>query len=84
MRRVDYQNELSGEVDYSSLVGAKVKVCSVMMSNRKVWDTSRVGDTYTVGQVLFRIDTTGKTFTIVKLSELPDRTFSLKDLTFVV
>ena len=72
----------AGTWGYDNIVGSKVKVKSMSLWNGlfSAIDGSTV---YTVSAVKFRISLDGNCFTIVELSELPDRIFTLKDLEFV-
>lgn len=62
------------------LIGAKVKVLSVPISNMVPIDC---GKTMHVEKIDFRISLDGKAITVVTLKECPDAIFTLKDLLFV-
>lgn len=67
----------SGDIDLSRLMGAKVKIVSACLAQGWLENAS---STYTISDVKFRIGIDGKTFAIIKLEELPDNTFTWRDL----
>lgn len=78
VNRLDYCNTTS----IPDLIGAKVKVGSLTMSNGLKWNRP-ADEIYTVSDVKFRVTIDGKCHTIVTLAEITDRTFALKDLKLV-
>lgn len=66
----------AGTWDYQQMIGAKVKVKSMPMSNFHVG----VFGEFTVEDIYFRISLDGKAITIIRLKELPDLFFTWKDL----
>lgn len=66
----------AGIWDYKNLIGAKVRVKSMPMSNfhRGVFGDCTIEDIY------FRISIDGKVITVIRLKEHPDLFFTWKDL----
>ncbi len=66
----------AGIWDYKNLIGAKVRVKSMPMSNfhRGVFGDCTIEDIY------FRISIDGKVITVIRLKEYPDLFFTWKDL----
>ena len=66
----------AGIWDYENLIGAKVRVKSMPMSN---FHNGVFGDC-TISDIYFRISVDGKAITIIRLKEYPDLFFTWKDL----
>ena len=66
----------AGIWDYQNMIGAKVRVKSMPISN---FHAGVFGDC-TISDIYFRISTDGKAITIIRLSEYPDLFFTWKDL----
>lgn len=66
----------AGIWDYKNLIGAKVRIKSMPMSN---FHKGVFGDC-TISDIYFRISTDGKTITVIRLKEYPDLFFTWKDL----
>jgi len=66
----------AGIWDYKNLIGAKVRIKSMPMSNfhRGVFGDCTIEDIY------FRISIDGKVITVIRLKEYPDLFFTWKDL----
>lgn len=66
----------AGIWDYKNLIGAKVRVKSMPMSNfhRGVFGDCTIEDIY------FRISIDGKVITVIRLKEYPELFFTWKDL----
>ncbi len=64
--------------DFQNMIGAQVKVKSMPISNFS--SGIMASDTYTIGDIYFRVSLDGKTITIIRLRELPDLFFTWKDL----
>ena len=78
------RDEVSGVVGLDRIIGAKVIVKSVTMQNGWEWsDEDEKRKEYTVSEVGFRVSIDGKCCTIIALSEIEDRTFTLKDIEFI-
>lgn len=71
----------SGEVDISKVIGATVRLVSACQAQG--WIENVDQKTYTIEDILFRISTDGKTFAIIKLKGLDDKTFTWKDIEFI-
>lgn len=63
------------------LVGAHVKIMSMGANN--LFSIPNASRTCTIEGISFRVSLDGKAFTIVKLKEYPDLTFTLKDLMII-
>lgn len=72
----------SGTWKYFDLMGAKVRLRSLPVSEAFGMMCSGQ-DSYTIEDIMFRIDLSGKGITIVKLKEFPDRVFTFRDLEIV-
>lgn len=72
----------SGNWDYYQLIGAKVRISSLPISNFFNCINSTT-DLYTIKDIYFRISIDGKTITIIELEEYPDKFFTWKDLEVV-
>lgn len=70
----------SGNWNLENLIGGKVKVKSVSIWNGLFSGGLDSKTEYTIEEVKFRISIDGKCFTVLKLKELPDRLFTLKDV----
>jgi hypothetical protein len=68
----------AGIWDFQNMIGAQVKVKSMPISNFS--SGIMASDTYTIGDIYFRVSLDGKTITIIRLRELPDLFFTWKDL----
>lgn len=66
----------AGIWDYKNLIGAKVRVKSMPMSN---FHKGVFGDC-TIEDIYFRISIDGKVITVIRLKEYPDLFFTWKDL----
>lgn len=71
---------VSGEVEFSKLIGATVKVRSACLTQGKL---ENVSTEYKIEDIKFRVSIDGKTFAIVKLENLPENTFTLRDLEII-
>lgn len=71
----------SGNWDYSQLIGAKVQVKSLQVSN--FFNCFNASDVCTIKDIYFRISIDGKTITIVELDQYPDKVFVWKDLQII-
>lgn len=69
----------SGNWDYYQLIGSKVRISSLPVSNFFGCINS-VTDLYTISNIYFRISLDGKAITIVELEEYPGKFFTWKDL----
>lgn len=74
--------EPSSVVDIKNILGAKVRVTSLTMSNGAVWK-DKTNSLCTVESVSFRVSVDGKCFTVLTLTEHPGELFTLKDIEFV-
>lgn len=72
----------SGIWEYSQMIGAKVKVKSMPVSNF-FGCFSGVNELLTIKDVYFRISLDGKTITVIELVEYPGKIFTWKDLEIV-
>ena len=70
-------DEASGLIDYTQLLGAKVRVKQI--SGVTQW-IGRKNILYTIQDVKFRILLDGKCYALVTLAECPENTFLLKDI----
>lgn len=68
---------ISGVWNYSDMIGAKAKIKSIPVYNR--FGKYSGDDTHTIEDLIFRVDETGKTICVVKLSGL-EGDFTFKDL----
>ena len=71
----------AGIWDYQNMIGAQVKVKSMPVSNFS--SGIMASDTYTIGDIYFRVSLDGKTITVIRLKELPDLFFTWKDLEII-
>lgn len=69
----------SGTWDYIQLLGAKVRINSLPISNF-FGTMCSVSDEFTVKDIYFRISLDGKVITLVELVEYPGKFFTWKDL----
>lgn len=72
----------SGVWEYEQLIGAKVKVKSMPISNF-FGCFSGVNELLTIKDIFFRISLDGKTITVIELVEYPGKIFTWKDLEVV-
>lgn len=72
----------SGIWEYEQLVGAKVRVKSMPVSNF-FGCFSGVNDLLTIKDIYFRISLDGKTVSVIELTEYPGKIFTWKDLEVV-
>lgn len=70
----------SGIWEYKNMIGAKVRISSMPVSNLNFSFAFNCSAIYTVDDVYFRVTTDGKTITIIRLKEIPDYIFTWKDL----
>ena len=68
----------SGVWEYSQMIGAKVYIKSMPVSN--FFNCQNAGNLFTIKNIYFRITTDGKAITVVELSEIPGKVFTLKDI----
>jgi hypothetical protein len=78
--RIPKENQ-QGNISLDKVRGSKVIIKSLTISNGFNWEPIKNKE-YTISDIAFRISTDGKCFTIVKIKEIPDRTFTLKDIEF--
>ena len=71
----------SGLIEYKDLLGASVYIKSLTMGNGRMWNKDGRKE-YKVEDISFRISTDGKCITVLKLSDCPGKTFTLKDIEF--
>jgi hypothetical protein len=76
-RRLIKFDEASGLIDYTQLLGAKVRVKQI--SGVTQW-IGRKNILYTIQDVKLRILLDGKCYALVTLAECPENTFLLKDI----
>jgi hypothetical protein len=76
-RRLIKFDEASGIIDYTQLLGAKVRVKQI--SGMTQWVGKR-NVLYTVQDVKFKILLDGKCYALVTLEECPENKFLLKDI----
>lgn len=69
----------SGVWEYDQLLGAKVRLKSMPISNFFSCQGG-VSEVFTIKDITFRISLDGKTITIIELSEMPGKVFTWKDL----
>ena len=84
MSRFGFSNNIknpSGSWNYGHIVGSKVRIRSIGVSN--MFSSFDNHDLSTVKDVIFRISTDGKVIPIVELLEYPDKVFIWKDLEVV-
>lgn len=70
----------SGDVDVNKLIGATVKIKSACLTQGKLENAS---GTYKITDLKFRISLDGKAFAILKLENLPQNTFTLRDIELI-
>ena len=70
----------AGIWDYSNMIGAKVRVKSMPISNFR----SGVFGDCTISEIYLRVSIDGKAITIIRLKEYPDLFFTWKDLEVVM
>lgn len=75
-------NSPQGTWDYSGIIGAKVQIKSIPITNLDDFKIS-CNDKYTVSNVYFQVSFDGKVVTVVELKEFPTRVFTWKDLIVV-
>ena len=68
----------SGIWEYKQLLGAKVKIKSLTVSN--LFYTFNTSDICTIKDIHFRVSIDGKTITIVELDQYPGKVFTWRDL----
>lgn len=68
----------SGIWKYEQLLGAKVKIKSLAVSN--LFYTFNTSDNCTIKDIHFRVSIDGKTITIVELDQYPGKVFTWRDL----
>lgn len=73
-------NESTGVIDYSQLIGARVKVRRI--SGRTAWKNDR-NTIFKIDDIKFRIQLDGKCFAVAFLKECPKEPFLLADLEIV-
>lgn len=73
----------SGNWGIENLIGGKVRIKSVSIWNGLFSGGMDGKKEYTIEEVKFRISLDGKCFTILKLKDVPDRLFTLKDVEIV-
>lgn len=71
-----------GNWNYYQLIGAKVRISSLPISNFFKCFSSNT-DYFTIKDIYFRISLDGKTITIIELEEYPDKFFTWKDLEII-
>lgn len=76
-RRLIKFDEASGLIDYTQLLGAKVRIKQI--SGVTQW-IGRKNILYTIQDIKFRILLDGKCYALVTLAECPENTFLLKDI----
>lgn len=72
-----------GNISLDQVIGSRVKIKSLTISNGFDWKPSKDNE-YTISDLVFRISIDGKCFTIVKIKEIPNKTFTLKDIEFIL
>ena len=70
-------DEASGVIDYTQLLGAKVRVKQITGVTQWI---GRRNTLYTIQDIKFRILLDGKCYALVTLAECPENTFLLKDI----
>lgn len=68
----------SGLWDFKNLIGAKVYIKSIPISN--LIRISQTDVLYTISNIQFRVSVDGKAITIIELEEIPGSFFTWKDL----
>lgn len=71
----------SGSWEYSQLLGAKVRVKSMPVSN--FFCSINASDLLTIDNIYFRVSLDGKTITVIELTEIPGKIFTWRDLEIV-
>ena len=71
----------SGMWKYEQLIGSSVKIKSLSVSSGLFGFSS--DSLHTISDISFRINKFGKSFTIIKLTDIPEREFTWKDLEIV-
>lgn len=71
----------SGSWEHSQLLGAKVHVKSLPVSN--FFCNINSSDVMTIENIYFRVSLDGKTITVIELSELPGKVFTWRDLEII-
>ena len=75
LQRVSYPN---GTWDVNDLIGAKVRIMSMPVSNFS--QLTNTGGEKTIEKVEFQVSIDGKAFTVITLKEVPGHVFTWKDL----
>ena len=70
----------SGSWEYSQLLGAKVRVKSMPVSN---FFCNMSFDILTIDNIYFRISLDGKAITVIELAEMPGKVFTWRDLEII-
>ena len=65
---------------FRNLIGAKVRISSMPISNLNFSFAFDSTSLYTIEDIYFRITTDGKTITVIEIEELPGYIFTWKDL----
>lgn len=78
--RIPKKNQ-QGNISLDKVRGSKVRIKSLTVSNGFNWEPAKNNE-YTISDIAFRISVDGKCFTIVKIKEIPNKTFTLKDIEF--
>lgn len=73
----------SGIWEYEQLIGAKVKVNSLPISNFFGCFSGRCKDLLTIKDIYIRISLDGKAITVIELVEYPGKIFTWKDLEII-
>ncbi len=73
-------NDPQGNWDVKNLIGSKVKVKSMPISNFMQNEFKYAGKLLTVSEVYIRVSSEGKAITVIETEELPNKFFTLKDL----
>jgi hypothetical protein len=84
-RRID-REELPGCFPIQDILGSRVIVKSLTGQNSFDWDKYAEDKRVvvcTVEDIMFTVSIDGKCFTLIYLVEVPDRAFTLEDLTFI-
>lgn len=71
----------SGSWEYSQLLGAKVHVKSLPVSN--FFCNINSSDIMTIENIYFRVSLDGKTITVIELAEMPGKIFTWRDLEII-
>lgn len=80
MSKCECKYDPAGTWNYEDLIGAGVKVKSMPVSNFCAIDADEI---FTIEDIYFRASLDGKIITVVKLEELPNLFFTLRDLELV-